>query len=277
MDAGWPAFAAQVARLALWLAILAAVFLPLERWLALRRHPGAARWRAQDIFYYFANSLLPMLVLAPPLALVAELARAVLPAALPAGIAGLPLWASLLLALVVSDFGAYWAHRLAHRWPLLWRFHAVHHSPEHLYFLVNTRAHPVDLLFVRLCGLLPLYVLGLAGPSAAGSAAPLAVVLVGSLWGFFIHSNIRLRLGALEWLLSTPAFHHWHHSRHDHVDHNYAAMLPLLDRLFGTYYLPSAWPAQYGSDTAVAPTLARQLADPLLDGVPRGTQDKSAP
>lgn len=257
------AIAEQVLRLAVWLCVLSAIFLPLERYFAVRQaHPGEQqRW--PDLFYYFVNSLLPMLLLAAPLALAAQLSRQLLPAVVPQTLAALPLAPRLLLALLVSDLGAYWMHRLAHGWPPLWRFHAVHHSATHVYFLTNTRAHPVDLLLSRLCGLLPLYVLGLAGPSVAGSTTPVAVILLGTLWGFFIHANVRLRFGPLEWLLSTPAFHHWHHTRRDHADRNFAAMLPFLDRIFGTHYLPPSWPAEYGTDTPVAHELGGQLAGPF--------------
>ena len=257
------AIALQAARLVIWLGVLCAIFLPLERYFAVRQATGGKPQRWQDLFYYFANSLLPLVVLATPLALAAQLAHSVLPAAVPAALAALPLAPRLLLSLLVGELGAYLAHRLAHRWPLLWRFHAVHHSPTHVYFLVNTRAHPVDLLFSRLCSLLPLYVLGLAGPYAGGSAAPVAVILAGTIWGFFIHSNIRVRLGPLEWLLSTPAFHHWHHTRRDHADRNFAAMLPVLDMIFGTWYLPREWPHEYGTDTPVAESLAGQLGEPF--------------
>jgi sterol desaturase/sphingolipid hydroxylase (fatty acid hydroxylase superfamily) len=253
----------QLLRLVLWLCVLCAIFIPLERYFAVRQADGAKPQRWQDLFYYFANSLLPMIVLATPLALAAQLAHSLVPAAVPAALGALPLLPKLLLALAIGDLGAYCAHRLAHAWPLLWRFHAVHHSPAHVYFLVNTRAHPVDLLFSRLCSLLPLYVLGLAGPHAGGTAVPVAVILAGTLWGFFIHSNIRVRLGPLEWLLTTPAFHHWHHTRGDHAGRNFAAMLPVLDRLFGTHHLPRDWPADYGTDTPVAESLAGQLAEPF--------------
>ena len=39
-----------------------------------------------------------------------------------------PLALQIVLGLVIAEIGLYWAHRLAHEWPLLWRFHAVHHS-----------------------------------------------------------------------------------------------------------------------------------------------------
>ena len=80
----------------------------------------------------------------------------------------------------------------------------------------------------------------------AGIAAPAALIVLGTLWGFFIHANLRWCFGPLEGFVTTPAFHHWHHSRHEHINRNYASKLPFLDRLFGSYYLPRHWPAEVG-------------------------------
>nr|WP_233170708.1 sterol desaturase family protein [Herbaspirillum sp. ASV7] len=241
-----PGFATDVLRLCLWLVLLTALFAPLERWFAVREQKLDKRALAQDLGFYFLSSLTPALVMGFPLAMIAELGRALLPAGLLQASASLPLLPRLSLAFVVGEVGFYWGHRLSHEIPWLWRFHAVHHRPQQMYYLVNTRAHPVDLVLTRLFGLTPLYLFGLAGPGAAGMATPVAVILIGTVWGFFIHSNVRFRFRPLEWVLATPVFHHWHHSRVDHINRNYASTFPLLDRLFGTYYLPQAWPADYG-------------------------------
>jgi sterol desaturase/sphingolipid hydroxylase (fatty acid hydroxylase superfamily) len=152
---------------------------------------------------------------------------------------------------------------ISHQLPWLWQFHAVHHSPGHLYFLINTRAHPVDMVVTRLFGLTPLYLVGLAGASAGGSATPALVILSGTVWGFFLHSKLRLRLGPIEWIIATPAFHHWHHSCDDHISHNYAALLPLLDRAFGTLHLPRIWPAAYGLELATPARSASNSTPPV--------------
>lgn len=187
-----------------------------------------------------------------------------LPAAVTGASAALPLWARMVAAMIVGEIGFYWGHRLSHEIPLLWRFHAVHHSAEHVNFLVNTRAHPVDIVFTRLCGLTLLYATGLAAPVGPNPTfVPALILFIGSFWSFFIHANIRVRLGWFEHLLSTPAFHHWHHSRRDHIDHNYAAMLPVMDRVFGTLYLPATWPVDYGTDTPMPTALPAQLLAPF--------------
>ena len=95
------------------------------------------------------------------------------------------------------------------------------------------------------------------------------VVLSGTVWGFFIHANVRWRFGPLEWLIATPAFHHWHYSRVEHTNRNYALMLPLLDRLFGTLYLPQRWPSDYGLEAALPTTLGAQLIGPLRPEKPQ--------
>jgi sterol desaturase/sphingolipid hydroxylase (fatty acid hydroxylase superfamily) len=86
------------------------------------------------------------------------------------------------------------------------------------------------------------------------------------MWGFLIHANVRWRFGILESLLASPAFHHWHHTNDsEHINKNYASMLPWVDRLFGTFYLPKThWPDQYGVGQPTASTLSGQLWEPLV-------------
>jgi sterol desaturase/sphingolipid hydroxylase (fatty acid hydroxylase superfamily) len=90
-------------------------------------------------------------------------------------------------------------------------------------------------------------------------------MLFGTLWGYFIHANIRWRFGPLEWLISTPAFHHWHHTLSGPIDRNYSSTLPWLDWLFGTLYLPrDKWPDAYGVQDKLPESLPEQLAYPLM-------------
>lgn len=254
-----------VARLAVWLALLVIVFMPLERLSALHRRAFSARAFAQDAGYYFINGIIPALLMAVPLSFAALVAHSLVPWRVQAAIGSMPLWQRVIAGLVVGEIGFYWGHRWMHEIPFLWRFHAIHHAPEHVYFLMSARAHPIDNAFQKLCGFVPIYVLGIASPlTPNGTVVPALMVIILTLWGFFIHANTRLRLGPLEWLVATPAFHHWHHTRTDHRDHNYAPTLPWIDRLFGTYYMPRGqWPAEYGTDTVLPKSLVGKLVYPV--------------
>ncbi len=271
--------AVDVLRACVWLTLLTAVFVTLERLFSLRPNRVFRPQFLVDVGYFFLSSLLPSALLGAPLAVVALVAHGIVPGELQAAVAAAPVWLRVAAAFVIGQTGFYWGHRLSHEIPLLWRFHAVHHSAEHIDWLVNTRAHPIDLAFTHLCGLVPLYVVGLAGPAgASGTAMPALVVVAGTAWGFFIHANLRWRFGWLEWLVATPAFHHWHHTLDGHINKNYAAMLPWLDRIFGTFHLPARqWPARYGTDTPVGATLGEQLVRPLLPADGRARPDGRQP
>ena len=257
-------FALGVLRLAVWLALLVAVFVPLEWLCAL--HP-AKLWRKQigvDLGWYFVNSLLPAAVLSLPLALVSQGLHRWNPGGFYSAVAAWPFSLRLFLVLLVSDIGAYWGHRAMHSHRLLWRFHALHHSAEEMDWLVNTRAHPFDTVFVRFAGLAPVYLLGLAQTTGARIDPAVALLTIfGTAWTFFIHANIKVRLGPLEWLISSPAFHHWHHTRDQYRDRNYAFVFPFIDWLFGTAWLPKHWPSAYGINAKQPETMMDQFFHPL--------------
>jgi sterol desaturase/sphingolipid hydroxylase (fatty acid hydroxylase superfamily) len=269
------AFAISVARAFAWLVVLTLIFVPVEWLVALHPRKFLSRALFQDLSYYFINSLVPAILMSLPLALAATAGHALVPWRVQVVVAAWPVWLRVLAGVAIGELGFYWGHRLTHEIPFLWRFHSIHHSPERLYFLLSSRAHPFDNVFTRLCGLVPVYVLGVASPlTPQGGLVATLIVLIMTVWGFFIHSNMRIRLGPLEWLFATPAFHHWHHTRDDHKDHNYAANLPVMDWLFGTFYLPDKWPESYGTDTPVDASLVGQLLDPITPG-PAGSVRRS--
>ena len=259
------AFLVDVFRLCLWLAILAMIFVPLERLFALHPRKIFRAGIGVDLGYFFLSGLLPAVLMSIPLAIAAWSVRRFIPHGLHEMVAEAPFWPRALAALIVGDIGYYWGHRCLHSVPVLWRFHCVHHSAAQIDFMVNTRAHPIDMVFGRLCGVIPLYILGLAGPvGAAGSALPVIVVLTGVVWGFFIHANLSWRFAALGWVVSTPAFHHWHHALTP-ANRNFASMLPFVDRIFGSYHAPRGeWPSDYGINDKIPASMSEQLLYPFI-------------
>jgi sterol desaturase/sphingolipid hydroxylase (fatty acid hydroxylase superfamily) len=265
------AFLMSWARLCAWLLLLALIFLPLERLFALHPQKFFRKALAQDLGYYFISGLVPGLLLAVPLSLVALGAHAIVPWRVQTAVAAWPLWQRVLAGVVVGEIGFYWGHRWTHEIPFLWRFHSIHHSAEHVYFLISSRAHPIDSVFTRLCGLIPVYILGIATPlTPEGGTVAALLVLVITMWGFLIHANVRWRMGPLEWVIATPAFHHWHHTLGEQRDRNYAPMLPWIDRIFGTYHLPrDRWPSDYGIEAKLPGSLGGQLVYPLRPHPPQ--------
>jgi sterol desaturase/sphingolipid hydroxylase (fatty acid hydroxylase superfamily) len=144
-----------------------------------------------------------------------------------------PVWAQAALMLLGADFLRYWLHRAAHRSPPLWRLHAVHHSPERLYWLNVGRFHPLEKALQMTLDTLPFMLLGV------GAEVIALYFVFYAVNGFFQHSNIRLRFGWLNWLVSSAELHRWHHARRaEESDHNFGNNLIVWDMLFGTRYLP---------------------------------------
>lgn len=145
----------------------------------------------------------------------------------------LPLAVQAILMLLIADLLRYWLHRAFHEWPFLWSFHAVHHSPKKLYWMNVGRFHPFDKATQYLFDVLPFIFLGV-------SAEVLAFYFVFyAINGFFQHCNINMRLGVLNYLISGPELHRWHHSIHyKEANQNYGNNLIVWDLLFGTYFLP---------------------------------------
>jgi sterol desaturase/sphingolipid hydroxylase (fatty acid hydroxylase superfamily) len=144
-----------------------------------------------------------------------------------------PAFAQAILLVLCADLMRYGLHRLSHESPLLWRLHAVHHSPIRLYWLNTTRFHPIEKTLQFTLDSLPFLLMGV-DPFVMGFWFVLY-----SVNGFFQHANIRLRFGVLSELFSTAEMHRWHHSqRLSESNSNYANVFILWDKLFGTFYRP---------------------------------------
>jgi sterol desaturase/sphingolipid hydroxylase (fatty acid hydroxylase superfamily) len=146
----------------------------------------------------------------------------------------LPGIVQVVLMLIVADFLRYWQHRAMHRSPTLWRLHAVHHSPDRLYWLNVGRFHPLEEVLQSLVETLPFVILGVDARVLAGYYVFYAVN------GFFQHSNCDVRLGPLNQLVAGPELHRWHHAAEiREANHNYGNKLIIWDTFFGTRFLPA--------------------------------------
>jgi lathosterol oxidase len=245
------------------LIVYSAVFIPLERLFAHRPEQSILRrgWRT-DLAYFFVSALLlqvtTLLTLRPAMVFFDWAAEP----GVHAWIRSQPSALQFVEILVLTDLAQYWIHRAFHAAPILWRFHRIHHSAEAMDWLAGSRLHLVDVAVTRGLTYVPLYVLGFGEP------AIFAYVVFVSIQATFIHANVRFDVGPMTWWLATPRFHHWHHAAgRDAIDKNFAVHLPVLDRLFGTFYLPKdRWPESYGlADGEPVPGgYVRQFVQPFL-------------
>ncbi len=180
----------------------------------------------------------------------------------------IPWLLQLLIVIMSGDFLAYWGHRLQHRVDFLWRFHAVHHSTEELDWLAAHREHPLDGLYTHMMINLPAIVLGFAVSEI------MALVIFRGVWAIFIHSNVRLPLGPLKYLVGAPILHHWHHAKDRDVG-NYANLAPWLDLLFGTYHCPDHEPESVGLDEPFPTSYPGLILKPMLPRITRERLTKS--
>ncbi len=172
-----------------------------------------------------------------------------------------PDWLEFLELLLLSDLCFYFAHRMCHAVPILWQFHAVHHSSEHLDWLATYRVHPVDQVLNSTVIALPVIVLGF-------SPIPILIyAIVYRIHSIFLHSNINIDLGPLGLILTSPRFHHWHHADQvEAYDQNFGGQLTIFDRLLGTHHKAGegTLPTRYGiGDAAIPETYASHLLQPF--------------
>ena len=183
--------------------------------------------------------------------------RELMPGSVTGAIAGQPWWLQAAEVVLLSDFFVYWGHRLQHANAFLWRFHSIHHTAEHLDWLAAHREHPLDTVYTVGLINLPVFLLGFPVETLAG------LIAFRGIWAIYIHSNVRLPIRPVRWLIGAPELHHWHHDR-DRRAGNYANISPLMDILFGTYRCPDHEPERLGIEEPAAKNYFGHMVRPFL-------------
>ena len=78
------------------------------------------------------------------------------------------------------------------------------------------------------------------------------------------HSNVRVPMGFLKWVVPSPWFHQWHHAMDAEAQNKNFSPYPVWDVLFGTAYMPEGrFPTAFGVDAPVPKNYLGQLAYPF--------------
>lgn len=148
-------------------------------------------------------------------------------------------WWSILLVLLIADFVYYWEHRIAHEVRILWTQHAVHHSSRDYNIVTAVRFGPFEGVWAMIIHI-PMVLMGFAPEMVFFGQI---VVLAYQTW---LHTETIGKLGPLELILNTPSHHRVHHGADDkYLDRNYAGILIIWDRMFGTFQVEEETP-RYG-------------------------------
>jgi sterol desaturase/sphingolipid hydroxylase (fatty acid hydroxylase superfamily) len=145
----------------------------------------------------------------------------------------LPVWFSILMAVIILDMMIYWQHVAFHKIPVLWRLHKIHHADRDLDASSGLRFHPVEIVISMVYKMAIVVLLG---------APALAVIIFEILLNacaVFNHANVRLPNWIerpLRQIMVTPALHRIHHSVIEReTNTNYGFSVIWWDKIFGSY------------------------------------------
>lgn len=143
--------------------------------------------------------------------------------------ASLPILVQVPLFYMIYTFFDYWDHRLEHT-RYLWPFHRFHHSAQDMCMVTTMRQHPGNFIPIFLLNV-PMAIMG------ASTSTMIWVNIVVTIVGIFQHSNIDTNYGWFgKFLFQSPNHHRQHHILDISNGVGNFSMMPLWDKLFGTWY-----------------------------------------
>ena len=152
-------------------------------------------------------------------------------------------FALLAFFFVTHDFYIYWFHRWQHSNKWLWRTHEAHHSCREVDWLAGSRSHFLEILINQTIEFLPIFLL--LDSYHAAFVFP-AKALLDALWGMWIHANVNVNSGKLQYIINGPEMHQWHHANHKEVFYkNFSTKIAAWDWIFGTAFLPNLKPLHF--------------------------------
>ncbi len=151
---------------------------------------------------------------------------------------GIPMWSRVVAMLLYTELQAYLGHWLLHNVGFLWEFHKVHHCSAVLDVWNAQRFHVGEQTFWPLASAFPAMLIGFPPGEVV------FVAFLTSLFSYYTHSNIRIPLGPLKYVINNPQLHIWHHAAtiDPKRNVNYGDATCMFDYLFGTAYLPGDRP-----------------------------------
>jgi len=188
-----------------------------------RRRANLAMTAQTLIFNFMLTAAAAAAALAMPLRSPALMTRA-----------GMPAPVQFVVGMLLLDFSfGYFAHRVLHAVPFMWRFHQVHHSDSFVDVTTTYRNHPGEHVWRFISILVPTWAFGIP------ASAVVVYRLLSSINGVLEHANLRVRPrldAALSRFWVTPNMHKVHHSRAvEETDSNYGNLLSVYDRALGTF------------------------------------------
>ncbi len=149
-------------------------------------------------------------------------------------------WWSWVVLFFIDDLAYYIFHRVSHESRLFWNFHVVHHSSEQYNLSVAVRQSWFSGL---------LHWIFYAPVMLIGFAPWMFAIVHGFnlIYQFWIHTRLIGKLPAwFEAIFNTPSHHRVHHGVNEpYLDKNYAGVLIVWDRLFGSFVEETETP-RYG-------------------------------
>lgn len=159
-------------------------------------------------------------------------------------LAQLPFWAKLIIGVALFDMTSYWFHRMAHKAPLLWRLHRVHHSDTTMDSSTFFRGHPLEILVFGNAAILAVALFGMDVLTFG------MYILIFTLFAFLEHTNLTFPAWldkTVGWVFVTPNFHKVHHEQDQYyTDSNFSDIFIIWDRLFGTFKYKPVTEMKYG-------------------------------